>query len=101
MLYVTAIFQKELFMTINPGTKTFKLFSALSNGERISASQAQHRFGIKNVSAEVSRVRQAGYAVYANTRMAGNGVQVTEYRIGTPSRKLIAAGYKAMALGLA
>jgi len=28
-------------------------------------------------------------------------VQVTEYRIGTPSRKLVAAGYKAMALGLA
>jgi len=25
---------------------------------------------------------------------------VTEYRIGTPSRKLVAAGYKAMALGL-
>jgi hypothetical protein len=87
-------------MTINPGTKTFKLFSALSNGERVSASQAQKRFGIKNISAEVSRVRQAGYAVYANSRKAGNGVKVTEYVIGKPSRKLVAAGYKAMALGL-
>jgi hypothetical protein len=87
-------------MTINPGTKTYKLFSALSNGERVSASQAHKRFGIKNISAEVSRVRQAGFAVYANTRKAGNGVQVTEYRIGAPSRKLVAAGYKAMALGL-
>jgi hypothetical protein len=87
-------------MTINPGTKTYKLFSALSNGERVSASQAQKRFGIKNISAEVSRVRQAGYAVYANSRKAGNGVKVTEYVIGKPSRKLVAAGYKAMALGL-
>lgn len=87
-------------MTINPGTKTFKLFSALSNGERVSASQAAKRFGIKNISAEVSRVRQAGYAVYCNTRKAGNGVQVSEYVIGKPSRKLVAAGYKAMALGL-
>lgn len=87
-------------MTINPGTKTYKLFSALSNGERVSASQAQKRFGIKNISAEVSRVRQAGFAVYANTRRAGNGVQVTEYRIGTPSRKIVAAGYKALALGI-
>ena len=58
-------------------------------------------FGIKNISAEVSRVRQAGFAVYANSRKAGNGVQVTEYVIGKPSRKLVAAGYKAMALGLA
>jgi hypothetical protein len=87
-------------MHFNPETKTYKLFSALYNGESVTASQAQHRFGIKNISAEVSRVRQAGYAVYANSRKAGNGVKVTEYAIGKPSRKLIAAGYKAMALGL-
>ena len=87
-------------MTINPGTKTYKLFSALTNGERVSASQAAKRFGIKNISAEVSRIRQNGFAVYANQRKAGNGVHVTEYRIGTPSRKLVAAGYKAMALCL-
>ena len=87
-------------MRFNPETKTFKLFNALRNGDAISASQAEKRFGIKNISAEVSRVRQAGFAVYANSRKAGNGVQVTEYRIGKPSRKIVAAGYKAMALGL-
>ena len=86
---------------INQGTKTHKLFTALKNGEKVSASDAQHRFGIKNIGAEASRIRQAGFEVYANTRKAGNGVQVTEYEIGQPSRKLIAAGYKAMALGLA
>jgi hypothetical protein len=87
-------------MHFNPETKTYKLFNALYNGEAVSASQAAKRFGIKNISAEVSRVRQAGYAVYANSRKAGNGVKVTEYVIGKPSRKLVAAGYKAMALGL-
>jgi hypothetical protein len=85
----------------NPETKTFKLFNAMYNGEKVTASAAEKRFGIKNISAEVSRIRQNGYAVYANNRKAGNGVQVTEYEIGRPSRKLIAAGYKAMALGLA
>ena len=88
-------------MHFNTETKTYKLFNALYNGEAVSASQAEKRFGIKNISAEVSRVRQAGYAVYANSRKAGNGVKVTEYVIGKPSRKLIAAGYRAMALGLA
>ena len=87
-------------MNINPGTKTYKLFTALSNGERVSASQAAKRFGIKNMSAEVSRIRQSGFAVYGNKRVAGNGVHVTEYRLGTPSRKIVAAGYKAMAMGL-
>ena len=84
----------------NPETKTYKLFNALQQGQAVSASQAEKRFGIKNISAEVSRIRQNGFAVYANSRKAGNGVQVTEYAIGTPSRKLVAAGYRAMALGL-
>ena len=88
-------------MRFNEDTKTFKLFNALRTGERITPAAAAKRFGIKNVSAEVSRIRQNGYAVYADQRVAGNGVKVTEYRLGTPSRKLIAAGYKAMALGLA
>ena len=87
-------------MRFNPETKTFKLFNALRNGEAISASQAHKRFGIKNISAEVSRVRQAGFAVYANSRKAGNGVQVTEYQLGKPSRKIVAAGYRARAMGL-
>lgn len=81
-------------------TKTYKLFNALYKGEALTASAAEKRFGIKNISAEVSRIRQSGYAVYANTRVAGNNAKVTEYAIGKPSRKLIAAGYKAMAAGL-
>jgi len=88
-------------MQINQGTKTFKVLNALQSGERISASQAKKRFGVGNLSAEVSRIRQAGFAVYGNKRVAGNNVEVTEYRLGTPSRRLIAAGYKALSLGLA
>ena len=84
----------------NTETKTYKLFNALYAGEAVTASQAQKRFGIKNISAEVSRIRQSGYAVYANTRVAGNNARVTEYVIGKPSRKIVAAGYKALAMGL-
>jgi Helix-turn-helix domain len=87
-------------MRFNQDTKTFKLYTALQNGDRVTASQAFKRFGIKNISAEVSRIRQSGFAVYANSRIAGNNVKVTEYRLGTPSRKIVAAGYKAMSLGL-
>lgn len=88
-------------MRISETTKTYRLFQALQNGEAVTPAAAEKRFGIKNMSAEVSRIRQSGFAVYANSRKAGNGVQVTEYVIGKPSRKLVAAGYKAMALGLA
>jgi hypothetical protein len=52
------------------------------------------------LAAEASRLRQQGFAVYSNTRTAGNGVKVTEYVLGKPSRKIVAAGYKALAMGL-
>lgn len=85
---------------INKDTKTFKLFNALQAGEKLTASEAKKRFGIGNISAEASRIRAAGYAVYANTHVAGNNATVTTYEIGMPSRKVVAAGYKALALGL-
>jgi len=85
---------------INKETKTYKLFHALYNGETITAAQASKRFGIKNISAEVSRIRQSGYAIYGNQRTAGNGVTVTEYVMGQPSREIVALGYKAKAMGI-
>ncbi len=85
---------------INPETKTFKVFTALKSGETLTASEAKKRFGVGNLAAEASRIRQHGFAVYANSRKAGNGVQVTEYVMGKPSRRVVAAGYKAIALGL-
>lgn len=81
-------------------TKTFKLQQALQAGETITASVAAKRFGIKNLSAEVSRIKQNGYVVAKSSRKAPNGVQVTEFRLGQPSRALIAAGYAAIAAGL-
>jgi hypothetical protein len=83
----------------NPETKTFKVFSALQSGKALTASQAS-KMGVKNLSAEITRIRQNGFAVYTNSRKAGNGVKVTEYVIGKPSRKIVAAGYRALALGL-
>ena len=86
----------------NLDTKLGKLYNALVvNGETLSERQIAKRFGIKNVAATVSSLRDRGFAIYANQRVAGNGVTVTEYRNGTPSRSLVALGYMAMRLGLA
>jgi hypothetical protein len=83
-------------------TKQGKVFRTLVlDGDRLSAAQARKRFGVGNLRAEVTRIRQAGYPIYAARRLAGNHQMVTEYRLGTPSRRLIAAGYKALAVGLA
>lgn len=88
--------------TINKGTKTYKLFEALHKGETLTPAQALKRFGIKNIRAEATRIRQAGYAVYATHPYKREGGQkCTKYLIGTPSKAIIAAGYTARKLGLA
>jgi hypothetical protein len=85
---------------ISKETKTFKVLNALRNGDKLTQSDASKRFGVKNLSAEASRIRANGYAVYANTRKAGNGVTVTEYELGRPSREIVALGYKARQMGI-
>jgi hypothetical protein len=50
---------------INETTKTFKVFQALQTGAAITPAEASKRFGVKNLSAEVSRIRQHGFAVTA------------------------------------
>jgi hypothetical protein len=84
----------------NPETKTYKLLEALKAGNKFTQAQAEKKFGIKNISAEASRLRANGHAIYANTAKAGNGVNVTTYELGRPSREIVALGYKAKAMGI-
>ena len=81
-------------------TKTFKVFTALKAGEKLTQSEASKRFGVGNLAAEASRIRANGYAVYSKSRVAGNGVKVTEYEMGNASREIVALGYKAKAMGI-
>jgi len=83
-------------MTTNT-TKTNRLLEALENGEQLTAKQITHRFGIANPTATVSDLRFAGYAVYANKTTNNRGETTTKYRLGRPSRAVVAAGYRALA----
>ena len=81
-------------------TKKDRLTEALLNGEQLTAAQIKSRFDIANPTATISDIRFSGYAVYANQRKNSKGETKTFYRMGKPTRKLVAAGYRAMALGL-
>jgi hypothetical protein len=88
-------------MMFSTETKTGKLLAALQNGEALTEGQMRVRFGLKNPRATVSDIRYAGFAVYANQHKDTKGRVTTKYRIGRPSRAIVAAGYRAMAMGLA
>ena len=93
--------QTKSIRSFDLSTKQGKLFKALVlEGETLTEAAIAKRFGIANPTATISVIRQRGYAVYANPRKAGNGVQVTEYRHGNASRKMVALAYKAQALGI-
>ena len=82
-------------------TKQTALLEALKNGEELTAKQITSRFGIANPTATVSDLRiRGGFAVYANKRTNKRGETFTKYRLGTPARAVVAAGYKALAMGL-
>jgi len=51
-----------------------------------SVKQAQRRFGVRNVSARIAELRQAGYPIYTNIVRNSNGEKVAMYRLGTPTK---------------
>ena len=78
-------------------TKTAKVIAALEDGAELTAKQINARFGVKNARAMVSALRMQGYPVYGNQRTNGNGATSVKYRLGTPTRSVIAAGFRALA----
>jgi hypothetical protein len=73
-----------------------KVLKAFQSGKELTSEQISSRFGAGNPQAVVQSLRFAGYPVYLNTRKNG----VKKYRLGTPTRRVISAGYKAIAKGL-
>jgi hypothetical protein len=83
---------------VNYETKSGKLLAALQNGEQLTEAQIRARYGIANPTATVSALRlEGGYSIYGNQVKNSEGKTVTKYRLGTPSRRVIAAGYRALA----
>ena len=81
---------------MNVTTKQGKLTEALLAGEQLTAAQIAARFEIKNPTATISDIRFSGVPVYANRSKSGK----TFYRTGKASRQVVAAGYRALAMGL-
>ena len=92
--------REESYMRFNPTSKTFKLFQALASGEKLTEGQITQRFGLKNPSAAVSEIRFHGFAVYGDEHFDTKGRRTFKYSLGKPSRKVVAAGYRALAAGM-
>ena len=74
-----------------------KVLAALKTGAALTAKQIEARFGVGNARATVSALRMKGFAIYCNESVDTKGRVKNKYRLGTPSRAVVAAGYRALA----
>ena len=78
-------------------TQTAKVAAALTNGAELTAKQISARYGVKNVRAVISKLRSEGYSIYLNKRVSSyDGKSYMKYRMGTPTRSVVAAGRAAL-----
>ena len=78
-------------------TQTAKVANALTNGAELTAKQISARYGVKNVRAVISQLRSEGYSIFLNKRVSSfDGQTYMKYRVGTPRRAVVAAGYAAL-----
>ena len=78
-------------------TKEMKVLSALQSGRTLSSAQIRAQFGAGNPQAVIQALRFKGFPIYLNTVTDTKNRSRNVYRLGTPSRAVIAAGYKALA----
>ncbi len=81
-------------------TKTDKVLVALEEGQELTASQISARWNVGNPGSLIQALRFKGHSVYLNTHTDTKGRVTRKYRLGSPSRSVIGAGYKAIASGL-
>ena len=62
----------------------------------LTPTKMQSVFGVANPSATINELRNEGHAIYLNTRINTHGEKVSFYRLGTPTKRVVAAGIAAI-----
>ena len=81
----------------NTTTQAARVAAALETGVELSAKQISARYNVANVRAVISKLRTEGYSIYLNKRTSSyDGETYMKYRMGTPTRSVVAAGRAAL-----
>ena len=72
-------------------SKTAKLRNLFAKGADVSWKQMRNTYDLKSPAAMVGKLRNEGMMIYENRTSAG-----VSYRVGTPSKAIIAAGITAV-----
>jgi LEA14-like dessication related protein len=78
-------------MEILMNTATSRVIEALESGQELTAKQIAARYKVSNPHNVIHTLRNQGYAIYLNSRTNSKGETTKKYRLGTPSRSMLAA----------
>lgn len=67
-----------------------KLLKYLEAGNTLTARQIEGSFGLKNPHDAIYRLRNEGYCIYSNPAKLSDGTETTKYRIGAPTKRMVA-----------
>ena len=76
--------------------KVLASLSKDSSYNTLTSAKMQSVFGVANPSATINELRNEGHAIYHNTRVNANGDKVSFYRLGQPTKRMVAAGIAAL-----
>jgi hypothetical protein len=71
-------------------SKSALLVKNLQAGKEFTAKQIGASFGFVNPYRAVEALRQQGHCIYGNKRTLSTGEQVIKFRMGSPSKKMVA-----------
>jgi len=77
-------------------TKVLSYLSKDSQYNTLTATKMRSTFNVKNPSAVIDELRKDGHAIYLNTRTNSSGEKIAYYRLGTPTKRMVAAGIAAL-----
>ena len=77
-------------------SKVLAYLSKTDGYNTLTANKMQAVFGVANPSATINELRNEGHAIYLNSRINSNGEKVSFYRLGTPTKRIVAAGIAAV-----
>ena len=72
-------------------SKTTKVRNLFATGKDVSWKTLRNKFDLKSPAAMVGKLRNEGMMIYENRTSTG-----VSYRVGTPSKAIIAAGINAV-----
>jgi len=72
-------------------SKTQKVLNLLNSGAEVTWKTLRQKFDLRSPTSMIGKLRNQGVMIYTNK--SSNGVS---YRVGTPSKAVIAAGQRAL-----